>query len=382
MRITEVDNYTDFISLKERWQDVLRRCDRSIFSTWEWLSIWWKHFRRDKRLLVLLAEDNGKILGIAPLMFSVHAMFGLRMGKIEFIGTPASDYSNFILVEKGEEVLNMFIDYLVNNLTEKWDYIELREIPETAESLIYLNGISGKSKLVQRRVLRAPRTNECPYLPLPKSFDVFLSRLNSKFRRDLRRYQRRLQEKFKVNFEDFSKTESYKEGMEIMFDLHQRRWRGKGHRSIFCDQKVHDFHLDVARSFSERGWLSLSSLLADGEAVASLYGFRYRSKLYAYISGMNPAYHRYGVGNLLLRQVLENCIEEELTEFDFLRGNEPYKYRWNSLTRKNFEVVLIQRGFLSWIQDWLGRKYWYVLRGLIDHENHHFLSRAIKRDVN
>lgn len=378
MRIKEVDSYSDFIALRERWKDVLRRCDHSVFSTWEWLSIWWKHFRKDKRLILLLAEDNDNILGISPLMYSVHKMFGLRIGKIEFLGTPASDYSDFILAEKGEECIKRFMDYVLNSLSEEWDCIELTQIPETAEFLMYLNRISGNARLVPIRVFRHPllfsfnlfvgKENaklvqrrvlcECPYIPLTKSFDTFFNRLPRKFRKELRRNRRRLQEKYKVGFEDFSKPESCKEGMKRMFDLHQKRWTAKGWPGIFADQKVRDFHLDVARSFSEKGWLSLDSLLAKGKDVASLYGFRYKSKLYAYLSGIDPAYHRYSVGNLLYLHILENCIKDEFTEFDFLRGGELYKYRWTSLSRKNFEVVLTQRGFLSWIHNWLGREYW------------------------
>ena len=92
MRVIEVNKYSDFLALEEKWQDVLEKCNYyTVFSTWEWLSIWWKHFGKGKRLVLLLAEENDKIVGIAPLMYSVHKMFGLRMGKIEFIGTPDSD---------------------------------------------------------------------------------------------------------------------------------------------------------------------------------------------------------------------------------------------------------------------------------------------------
>src|SRR5208337_586075 len=119
-RIVEVNRYTDFLALEKTWQDMLHRCHNSaIFSTWEWLTAWWKHFGNDKRLVLLLAEENDKIVGIAPLMYSIHKMFGLRMGKIEFIGTPDSDYADFILAEKSEECIKLFIEY-VNNLTEKW----------------------------------------------------------------------------------------------------------------------------------------------------------------------------------------------------------------------------------------------------------------------
>ena len=352
MRIKEINSYDDFITLKERWKDVLRRREHSVFSTWEWNSIWWKHFGRYRRPIILIAEDNDRVLGIAPLMYSTHKMLGLRMGKIEFIGTPDSDYGDFILTEKGEECMKLLIDYISNNISEKWDYIELMEVPETSKSLMYLDKISENVNLVHKHVC-----SECPYGPLPKSLETFYDNLKSKFKKNLRRTLRQLQEKHIVEFKEYSKTE-IKNGMGILFDLHQKRWETKGQRGVFSDKKIREFHLDIARTFSERGWLSLFSLMADSKAIASFYGFRYNSKVYAYLYGMDPAYQRFSVGNLLLLRIMEKSIKEGLTEFDFLRGKEEYKYRWNSLTRKNFKVVLIRRGLQSYIHNYLSRKYW------------------------
>jgi hypothetical protein len=47
MKIVEINDYAGFLSLKERWNEVLQRCNHTIFSTWEWLSTWWNHFGND-----------------------------------------------------------------------------------------------------------------------------------------------------------------------------------------------------------------------------------------------------------------------------------------------------------------------------------------------
>jgi len=341
MRIKEINNYEDFLTLKQRWKKILQKCDHSIFSTWEWISIWWKHLGKNKRPIILLTEDNDGVLGIAPFMYSVQKMFGLRIGKIEFIGTPNSDYNDFILTEKVEKCIKQMFDYISNNLSEKWDYIELMEIPETTKSLMYLNKIS-ENVMVQKDIC-----SECPYIPLPKSFDILFDGLKAKTRSSLRRAMRRLQENYLVEVQDYSKTEKYKDGMEILFNLHQKRWKSKDQPGIFDEQKVRVFHLDISRSFSEKGWLSLFSLLVDGEPVSSYYGFKYKHKLYAYLSGMDPEYQKFSVGNLLILDVMRNCIKEGLIEFDFLRGEEKYKYRWNSLSRRNYKVIFIKRGLRS-----------------------------------
>ena len=348
MRITEIDSYSDFIALEDRWKDVLRRCNHSVFSTWEWLSIWWKHYGNNKRLVILLAEENNKIIGIAPLMYSVHTMFGLRQGKIEFIGTSHSDYNDFILEDKHEKCIKMFLDYL-NNLPENWNSLELTDIPENGNSMSSLRKISNSIRPLYK----------CPYAPLPKSYDALLSNIKRKHRKELQRNLRRLEEDgFKVDLVDYSGIYSVTKGMNTLFDLHQKRWKSRGFSGAFTDRDFCSFNLDIARSFAQEGWLGLYSLELSGKPVASLYGFKYMSKYYAYISGIDPAYYKYSVGNLLFLHAMTKCIQDELVEFDFMRGAETYKDRWNTIAKWNLEVIVPRTGFLAGFRDSLYRKCW------------------------
>jgi len=359
MKIIEIHEYSAFLTLEKMWKDILQVSDyHTVFSTWAWLSIWWKHFGRDKRLLLLLAEEDGEIVGIAPLMYSVHRAFGLRQGRIEFIGTrelanarfigtPDSDYNDFIVKEKNEECIKLFIDYL-NNLREKWDCIDLMDIPESSPSLKLLGKTSGCVKPV----------HECPYISLPKSYDAFLSSLNYKKRKNIRRASRSLEKDFKVDFVDCSGTQYFAEGIESLIELHQRRWESKGFCGVFGDQRSRSFHMDVARSFAEKGWLGLYLLKVFDHPVAAHYGFKYRSKFYSYVTGFDPRYSKYGVGSLLAANIIANCIQDGLVEFDFLRGTEEYKERWNTTSRWNQRVVIPRKNFLSDFKSLLYEEYW------------------------
>ncbi len=348
MKIVEIDNYRDFVALEESWNEVLRRCDHNVFSTWEWQSIWWKHFGSAKKLELLIAEDNDKIVGIAPLMYSVHKMFGLRMGKLEFIGTPYSDYNDFIITDKDKECIKLFIDHM-NNLPKKWTCIDLTDIPQNAKCLRILRSVSNMLKVIHK----------CPYATLPKPPNTFLTSLSSKLRKDLRRNLRHLENRFKVEFADYSDPQSFVEGMNIFFELHKRRWESKGLSGAITDQQVRSFHLDIAKSFSQKKRLGLFSLVVSNEPVAILYGFKYRSRFYFYLSGFDPKYSRYSVGNLLIAHVIDKCVHEGLVEFDFLRGAELYKDRWNTKTRYNLQAIIPRKGFLSSFQNWLYMEYWH-----------------------
>ena len=44
--------------------------------------------------------------------------------------------------------------------------------------------------------------------------------------------------------------------------------------------------------------------------------------------GFDPHYQKFALGNLVILQAISDAIEMGLQKFDFMRGNEAYKYRW------------------------------------------------------
>jgi CelD/BcsL family acetyltransferase involved in cellulose biosynthesis len=347
INIIEIKSYTKFLSLKEQWDAVLQKTNHSIFATWDWLSIYWKYFGAGKRLLVLVAEDNGKIIGIAPLMYSIHKMFGLRNAKIEFIGAKESDYNDFILLEKEDECIDLFVKYL-NTLPLPWDCIDLTDIPENSKALPCLNGLAKNLK----------SQHICPYIQLPNSNTEFLNSIKGHQRKDLRRIRRRLEEKYNVEFTCYSGECSIDDEMTSFFDLHQKRWESQGLPGVFSSSAIRNFHIEIAKKFFEKGWLGLYNLNVSGTPVASLYGFKYRSKYYGYLSGFDPKYFRFNVGSLLFLHAIEDCIRQGLAEFDFLRGTEEYKTRWNTKVRLNHQATLIRNGFFPKVENCLYTQYW------------------------
>lgn len=347
MKIFEINKYSDFVALKKSWYDLLERSNHNIFSTWEWLSLWWKHFGNDKKLLLLLAEDNGRLIGIAPLMYSVYKMFGLRMGKIEFIGAQSSDYNDFILAKKREECLKLFIKYLYN-LRENWDCIELTDIPEGARCLPFLKKNSKNMKI----------SYKCCYTSLPKSYEAFFKSLSRNQRKYLRKNERKIGNDFRVKYIEHSQDQSIDEGMDNLFLLHQKRWMSRGFLGAFADKKDRNFHIDVAKTFSRKNWLELITLNLSGNPVSTFYGFKYKSKFYEYLNGWDPAYSRYSLANIHRAYMIRKFIQEGLVEHDFLRGGEEYKYRWNATTRLNRQALIIKKGLLADVENWLYEKYW------------------------
>jgi CelD/BcsL family acetyltransferase involved in cellulose biosynthesis len=348
MRITEVENYSDFITLQDIWNSLLQQSDNTIFSTWEWLSTWWKHFGKERKLRVLVAQEKDKILGIAPLMLSQYSL--LRLGKlrrIEFIGNRNSDYNDFILIKDKANCLKLFLNRLIE--FSDWDKLELCEINEESSLANALQAMRSN----QTPKLELNVSCLCPYISLPTSMEIFAAGLGSNRRKNLRRYMQKLCQEYKVGFKTHHDFGSTREAMETFFRLHQKRWESKGQSGSFADKAFRDFHMDLAEIFDQKDWLALYFLTVNDEPVAAAYSFDYNLKKYGHLTGFDPDFSHFGVGNLLKMHVIGECIRKGLKEYNLARGAGFGKEYWSTGVRKNFDAKMYN-------ENWRGQLYSYT----------------------
>lgn len=346
MKISELA-FEEFLDARSAWSSALQRSiDNHVFLTWEWLSIWWRHYGDKRKFLLITVNDGERILAAAPLMSSRYRLYGLELRKMEFIGTRASDYHSFLLTQKRTQHGKMMVEYAGH--AAEWDCIELREVPENSETARVLRDISEGTLRFEERT-----QNLCPCIALPSTFEDYFRRLGSNWRRNLRRWERKVGCDYKISFNVHNDIETVNDAMKTFFDLHQKRWEARRQPGAFSDRRFRDFHLDVARSFAERGWLTLNFLSLNDEPVAAGYAFKYAQKLFCYLSGFDPQYSEYEVGNLRHVCLIQHCIKNGLKEYDFLRGTHAYKNLWNTFARRNLQISMTKRKIVPIVYNWI-----------------------------
>jgi len=343
LKINEINRTNQFFELRCEWIKVLERSrGANPFLTWEYLSTYWKHFGKNKKLRILYIENENEIIAIAPFKqtrYEFAHLFGYDV--LSPLGYMGGDYTGLILAEREKDCLKLILDYLFED--NDWDFMYLYDFPGTSMNLELLSKIPSvipKSELSEGRA--------CPYLPLPNSIDTFAQGLHTSFRKNLRRGVKQLEEDWqKVEFKKYDELGSVEESMKIFFELHQKRWTQKGMPGVFSNQEVQHFWLDVAKSFADKGWLALHFLIAGGKPVGALYCYEYNQKMYAVLHGFDPDYSRYGIGNLVHQKIMEKCIMNRIKEFDFLKGDEPYKFNWTRNYRRNLNLRMVNKKFAS-----------------------------------
>jgi CelD/BcsL family acetyltransferase involved in cellulose biosynthesis len=358
--VRELEDIDDLEALREHWDILLASTNNAVFSTWEWITCWWKYFGEGRRLRVLVAEDDHRAIAIAPLMLSNYKYVGFgTLRKIEFLGTPQSDYNNFILSENESECAHLFVKY-IEGLND-WDHLELSDVLEdsTSARLFCDHSVTSPWRFDKRVLTLAP------YIPLPTTFEELLGQLGHDNRHSIVRKERRLRERYQINLKTYKDFRSVQEAMDVLFELYEKRRRSiTDTPTAFEAPQTRAFHNELATAFAAKGWLNLNFLTADDEAVASTYCFDHGGKTYGYQGGFDPRFSRYAVATLLHLRNIEGSIRRGLREYDFTRGAESYKFSWPVHVRRSLAIGFARRKLAKalWVYSKKRRQLGQILR--------------------
>jgi len=223
-----------------------------------------------------------------------------------------------------------------------WRKIEMLASHHDGAHLSQIPATSPLVELAQKSGWQISEAEKCPVLELPDSYDAYLKMLGKNMREQIKRYPKRLEKEFAVEY-SLAQTESeVRVALDDLFRLHGARWRARGQTGVLATPKRQKFHRAVCHSFLKRDWLRIWTLRCDGKPVCVLLNYFYGGRYYFFIGGFDPEYSRWSVGICLFSKVFQRAIEEGASEFDFLKGEEEYKYRYGARNRDYKTIALFQ----------------------------------------
>lgn len=320
----------------------------AVFHCYAWASTWWTYFSRSRKLHVLVARRRGRVVGLLPL----YQEPGLGGSTFRLIGDNivGSDYLGVIaLTPDREEVARACASHL----------------SATGAGLL-LDGLDDNDELARAlggsgAVSVEPRYS-CPSVRIQGEFESYLAARPQGMGGQFRRRRRWLERRPGFGITVLEEPDEIDAGLEVLFRLHRARWAVEGGSQAIDGPEVEAFHHHAARLLAERGWARLFVLSADGAPRAAAYGFETRRRFSFYQTGYDTGFAAHSVGTVLLGSVIEHCFRAGLDEFDFLRGDEPYKLRWATGARRLVRLRRVGEGVAPWLRD-SGRRLW---RGLLD----------------
>jgi CelD/BcsL family acetyltransferase involved in cellulose biosynthesis len=314
----------DLASIQAEWSELADRSG-NLFATWEWASLWWKHFGGGRPLLVVVCRGRaGEAVTILPLYLA----FERPVRVARFIGQGEGDELGPVC-DPGEVRAADALLRSADQPRRRWDVLLAEHLP----------GDTGLAGLLGGRTLARWA---CPVVDIEgTSWDEYLAGRSSNFRSQVRRKERKLVRDFGLHYRLVDDPDRLDADMDTLIALHRARWRD-GDSDAFVGPRA-AFHREFAASALARGWLRLWIAEANGRAVAAWYGFRYaKSELY-YQFGRDPAWDRLSVGMVLIAHTLREAIKDGMREYKLLRGNDAYKSRF-ATSDPGVETVAVSRG--------------------------------------
>ena len=303
------------------------------FSRYEYLSEWWKtlgggewHVGVDGRppLLVLIsATENDRLLGIAPLFIAEYD--GQRalmlVGSIEI-----SDYLDLIVREQDlPRFLSGLLDFLSTH-ADKWSALDWYNLPDSSPTLAALKAEAETRGWTYHEEIYRPT----PRIPLNGSFEEYLSRIDKKQRHEIRRKMRRAAESDKkVEFTIVDGKENIDPEINAFLDLMVHDTS----KAEFLHPAMREQMTVTIQNAHAHGYLWLAFLEVEGDKVAASLNFDYKNKLWGYNSGVSREHMELSPGWVLLAHTIQWCCENGRYEFDFMRGDEEYKYRFGGVNK-------------------------------------------------
>ena len=315
-----------FDSIWSRWEEILPACvTDTVFVTPWWQKTWWDNFGGSREPRILSVHDGDDLLGIAPLMSDGDTL--------TFLGDKdLSDYFDFVVPQ---DRVDRFFPALWEHLLASpgWSTLDLPSLPGGSPTLERLTRLAENAGMT----VEVEEEETTPTAELPPTWDEFLAGLRKKDRHELRRKIRRLDR-------DNTHRQYVADDGEVLNGSMQDFFRllraSREDKNEFLTPERETFFLDIARESLSRDQFRLSFLEVDGENVAACICFDYGGDYLLYNSGYDPSYSRLSVGLINKALSLQSAIEEGRKTFNFLKGNERYKYNLGGQDELVFRLTI------------------------------------------
>lgn len=223
-------------------------------------------------------------------------------------------------------------------LAMKASRIEILRISEHDVSTL-----GSASAWARRRVVAEPMQRS-PYIAIESPWDEYEASLNKKFRKDLRRRVRRLEEEGEFAIEVRDGTEGFDTLLSEGFAVEALSWKGEQGTAIEKDPATESFYRDIARWAAERGWLRLWFLRVDGRPIAFCMDLDDGNAYYGLKVAHDPQWSKVSPGMILQDETVKYAFEKKLSSFEFLGDDEAYKLKWTKTCRERWAWRGYSRG--------------------------------------
>lgn len=287
-------------------------CSPSVHPSW--LRAFIRHFGPQRNLALTMVSDADQARLLAPWQI-------LDRHTVTFMCDTTADYNDNLYNRPGVEYLQAAVTHWLaagvkcirlSKLSS--DSVTIAIAQQVATNLGLVVSIETCDHIPVRRLI--------PNVPVEDWPGISRSRVK-KYRSLLRR----LTKAADVSFRYITSASELSRHLPAMMNLHIERWASLGVASKFLDAKRCLFTQDICNESCRSGSLLVPLLLINGTVAAYQICFCSGNTIYDWNASFALKWGKWSPGSLLQLQSISD-VSTKFAKYNFLRGEEPYKYYW------------------------------------------------------
>ncbi len=330
-----ISEWRTLLLLKSQWKQLHQQCHGTVFSSFEWCE---QQFKLAAAPVVVIIERDDQVLFILPLN-KKQLSNKIPVDIYQHLCARFSDYQEILISQRTDRF--KVIEFFWRSVVPELDSFNLKiECPSIDKNtLLFTNHCdSGKIKY--------SRTEHIQFIDFKQPYAT------SKVFAEIRRRKKKL-------FGDFTSQiciasrltqELFKDIMHL-----SRQQHGENPLNASANLSPHWQLFDVLHTQVE-----CSYILIDKKLVAAHLGFIQGDDVFYYVPVHEKTYAKYGLGFILLEEIIQHYKQQGFSRVNFLRGDEGYKEVWSNQVEQRAAMLFVTDAQASWkkalIAAWIYRQ--------------------------
>lgn len=352
MHVDVIEDLRSLAAVEDNWNVVYDADpDAQVFLSWKWLSSWLTLQYGTWIILAAKTVDkaDAPYVGFFPLrILTKSTETGRIRNELSMVGNFAADYTGLICLPQFEhQAIPAFARHLKRM---NWARLNLENIRIADARMRLLLTHFPKASFLTDEISRVGQVdgidnNICPFAALPANWDAYLGVLSANTRQKIRRLLKLVDagDDYRITK---ATSESFERDLEALLRFWEAKWKPRKGDRVHTLVRANRSMLTL--SF-KAGLLFLPTLWQKDRPLASFATFvdpRKRALLF-YMTGRDEEFDGPPPGLILHAYSIRHAIENGFAEYDFLRGNEPYKYSFGVTERRIRCTVIRTRSGLN-----------------------------------
>ncbi|MBI0583768.1 MAG: GNAT family N-acetyltransferase [Methanomassiliicoccus sp.] len=319
MRAHVVTSIEELSEQEDRWEALRQQCGGTVYSSNFMIRSWFEACSASASPRVILVEDDGDLVGIAPLCSYRYKVKGLPIRVI----TLAGDMSGKIRLTTN----SVLYDYRRADVLERilreikrlnWSVLWTINMERSAAVDHYLERVRSTWNVVDCDVNKGL---EIPLAPTGDLCDTYDSNARRNFRKIVNRLER---EGVEARLERVE-AEGIDRAVDEYARQHIERWESRGGSYFRDPDNVAFMKLSTKGGYDRQNGF-VYQMRINGEVAAQVFGYIEGKRAYAKRLGMDDRFARYSPGWLICNRFLTLLRDQGAEGCDMGWGRERYKY--------------------------------------------------------